>query len=215
MFGTIGGLIQGDPEPFIKSLGISDLGIFAISVHAIGMIIAVFILLRTLKSNKISLSIILLKGSLTKQNIFYALLAAGIAFVFYPALEHVLELAGIGMYWFAESNSHLKVTGSLDIFLVIASAIVIAPITEEIIFRGYLFNMFIHNGKKQHPAALFSILIFTSVHIFFGPGLMIYIIFWSVIPIFLMLKFKSIYPSILFHVVNNLLAYLVLPLFGI
>jgi len=214
-FGVIGAIVQGDPGPFILQLGFGDIAIFAFALHAIGMIIAVVILYFFLKGRGLGWDAVGLKGKLSLPATGYALAGVVIAFFLYPLIEVALRAVGVGMYWGAEKASHLSLTSSLDVIVVLLSTVLIAPVTEEIIFRGYILTMFTERKHKTLIAVLLSVSIFTSVHIFFGPGMMVYIFLWAFIPAFLYLKFKSLYPAILFHFLNNLIAYIILPLFGI
>jgi len=86
---------------------------------------------------------------------------------------------------------------------------------EEIIFRGYVLTVFLQKGCKTFIALLLSAFVFASIHYAFGPGLMLYILFWTFIPSLLYLKFKSLYPAMLMHSLNNLLVYIILPLLGV
>jgi membrane protease YdiL (CAAX protease family) len=45
---------------------------------------------------------------------------------------------------------------SLDVTLIVVVAVVIAPIAEEIIYRGYVLNMFIGSGYRTIVAVPLS-----------------------------------------------------------
>lgn len=72
--------------------------------------------------------------------------------------------------------------------------------------------MFASGRRNVLVLVLLSAMIFTSTHIFLGLGMLVYIFLWAFIPAFLYLKFDSLYPAILFHVLNNLIAHVLLPL---
>lgn len=214
VFGVIGGIVQGDPtKPILKSGIVGDIGIFAIGVHEIGMIIAVGILFFLMRKNGISFSRIGLKGKLSIKGAGYAIVGTIIAFFMYPLIETIIKALGTTMYW-GSSNS-MNLVSSSDIALMFIFAVVLAPVLEEILFRGYILTAFMEKMKNRYFAILLAALIFTSIHLFFGPGLMVYIFFWSFIPIFLYLKTKNLYSAMFMHSLNNLLAYIILPLLGI
>ncbi len=84
--------------------------------------------------------------------------------------------------------------------------VVFAPILEEIFFRGFVYPL-IRNSGKVKRAVLFSALIFASLHFSL----------WAFLPItcigcFLALLYErtgSLYASITFHVLNNLMTVLI------
>lgn len=160
---AIGVAAQGDPKPVILGWGISDFAIFAIALHAIGMIIAVVILL---KRKQLGLDAVGLKGKISLSATGYVLAGVVIAFLLYPLVETALGTVGIGMYWEARAT-HLYLKSALDVILSLVGAVLIVPVTEEIIFRGYILTMFIEKKYKTVVAVLLSALIFTSTHIFF------------------------------------------------
>ncbi|MEW5759748.1 MAG: type II CAAX endopeptidase family protein [Candidatus Thermoplasmatota archaeon] len=210
VIGMIGAAVQGDPEPVIQKLGLG-IDVFSLSIYGIGMVITIAILYSLLKKSQLSWDAVGLKGKLSSRAICYALGCVLIALLLYPLIEISLKPIGVSMYWGGESSAAL-LTSPVAVVLVLISAVLIAPITEEIIHRGYVLTMFLERGFKPMVAILLSVLIFTSIHIFFGLGIMVYIFFWAFIPTFLYLKFKSLYPAILFHFTNNLIAYIILPL---
>lgn len=136
-----------------------------------------------------------------------------LAFVLYPLVETSLNLLGVPIHWGGSKESHFILVSSLDITVAVLSAVIFVPALEEVIFRGYYFTSFLENYTTT-KASLFSVLLFTSIHLPFGPGMMVYIFIWSWIPTYLFLKSKSIVPGIAFHFLNNLLAYVLLPLLG-
>lgn len=213
VFGVIGGIIQGDPtKPILESGIVGDIAIFAIGVHEIGMIIAVGILFFLMRKNGISFSKIGLEGKLSLKGIGYAVVGTIIAFLIYPLIEMVIKALGTTMYWGGDSINLISLS---DIALTFIFVVVLAPALEEILFRGYILTAFMGKMKNRYFAILLAALVFTSIHFFFGPGLMVYIFFWSFIPTFLYLKTKNLYSAMLMHSLNNLLAYIIFPLLGI
>ncbi|MCJ7459629.1 MAG: CPBP family intramembrane metalloprotease [candidate division Zixibacteria bacterium] len=213
VIGIIAASALGPPEPVVLKWGIGDFSIFAISLYCIGSLIAVGVLYLLLKERGLNLKDIGLKGKLSLPSLGYALIAVIVAFILYPSIEALLKTMSVSMFWRPEKVTPLKLISVFDFLLVLLFAVILGPIVEEIIFRGYIFTAFLQRMKKPIFAFFLSALIFTSVHIFLGPGVMVFIFFWSFIPAYLYLKFNSLYPAILFHMVNNFIAYIVFPLF--
>jgi len=153
-----------------------------------------------------------LSGSLTFKGVFYALIGLGVAFTLYPAIEAILQPIGIKMLWRGDASSVLRLKSAVDILLILFNAVLLGPIAEEIIFRGYVFTAFKQARQNILSAYILSAIVFASAHIAVGPGTIIFIFFWSFIPAFLYLKFGNLYPAILFHILNNFVTYIVFPL---
>lgn len=91
---------------------------------------------------------------------------------------------------------------------------VLAPITEEVVFRGAILRVLKHYfaGNKTWIALVVSSCIFAVVHAnniqivnAFGMGLLLGVLY---------LRTQSVIPSIIFHVANNSLAFLLFHLSG-
>jgi membrane protease YdiL (CAAX protease family) len=210
---SIGAIAQGDPEQVVLSWGFSDFGIFAVGLHAIGLCMAVLFLWPLLKEHQWSYKDIGLTNEVKSRYWIYAGVAVLLAFVLYPLVEALMDLVRVPMHWGGSIESHFTLVSPLDIICAVLGAVIIVPVLEEVIFRGYFLTSFVKNNTVP-KAMLFSVLLFTSIHLPFGPGMMVYIFIWSWIPAYLYIKSKSIVPGMVFHFINNLLAYVVLPLLG-
>lgn len=212
IIGIIGAIVQGNPELVIQHMGIG-IDIFALCLDGIGMIIVVAILHSLLKKKRLDWEDIGMKGKLSLRAIGFALVCVLIALLSYRLIKIFLGFMGVSMYWDGRGTDTLLVS-PLAVVLVLLSTVVISPVTEEIIHRGYVLTMFLERKHKPFVAVLLSALIVSSLSIVLGPGMVIYIFLWSFLPAFLYLKFKSLYPGILFHFLNNLIAYIIIPLLG-
>jgi membrane protease YdiL (CAAX protease family) len=86
-------------------------------------------------------------------------------------------------------------------------------ILEEIFYRGYLIERLGDLLGRRWLAGLVSWLAFTLVHFkFFGIGPTIDVSILSAALVLLYLKEKSIWPCIVMHGINNMLSYLIFPL---
>ena len=91
------------------------------------------------------------------------------------------------------------------------ATILMAPVIEEPFFRGYLLTALLKKMGSAPMAVCLASLIFMSVHVLMGPGILIYVFLWSLIPSYLYLRTGSLYPAMLMHALNNIFAYVVLP----
>ncbi|HEX8035449.1 MAG TPA: type II CAAX endopeptidase family protein [Ktedonobacterales bacterium] len=95
------------------------------------------------------------------------------------------------------------------IFFTLLAAVVIAPICEEVFFRGYLFGGLLR-GMNVWLATIVSALLFTLVHGDIGSAVPLLVI-GLILPV-LRWRTGSLWPGVALHTVNNLIAALaVLP----
>ena len=84
---------------------------------------------------------------------------------------------------------------------------------EEVFYRGYLIERMTVLTRHRWVAAFVSWLLFTLVHLkFFGLGPTIDTSVISAALVLLYVKEKSIWPCIVVHGINDLLAFLIFPL---
>lgn len=106
----------------------------------------------------------------------------------------------------AQEVSHIPLFGTspFDITLSIIALIIIAPLIEEILFRGFLLRTF---ADRFSPwiANLLAAAIFALVHFEFQSVGIIFIL--ALILNWIFLKSRSLWPCIAFHMINNTLAF--------
>jgi membrane protease YdiL (CAAX protease family) len=213
VFGVIGSIVRGDPSGFISSWGLfSDIAIFAIALWDFGMILTAVTLLLLLRGQGRSLAAVGFRGSLTIKGSAYAVLGFLVVLGLYHLTEVILGAIGIDMFWRGGSDSQLITAKThLDWIVLFVGPVIVSPLTEELVFRGYVLNALL--GRLRVITAVFlSAIIFASVHIMFGPGLMVYIFLGAFVSAYLFIKFKSLYPCILMHLLTNLWAYIIVPI---
>lgn len=212
VFGTIA---MGNPISYLNELGIKDIRAFSIFVYGIGNLLAVLIIYGLVRRRNLRASDIGFRNRLTGKGVVYAAIATIAAISLYPAVEFLLKNLNISMYWNEERSLPVTQMDSLSVFFTILGSILMAPLGEDTIFRGYLLSM-LRKRFNLTLAVAISTLLFALIHLpFFGPGLAIYIIPWSIISCLLFIKFDSLYPCFAFHAANNLTAYIILPSLGI
>lgn len=94
----------------------------------------------------------------------------------------------------------------LSLVLATITVAIIAPILEEVFFRGFLLQT-ISNRTGIVWGSIISALIFAALHTPWGSFIPIFIL--GLIMNSLVIQARSIIPSIGFHIVNNLLAFTV------
>ena len=196
-----------------KYLGINQPRMFSLLIYTLSTGIGVLIYFFLLKSKGFSMKKAGYRNKLTLKGVFGAIIAfLIISFVFYPVISSTLAYFDIPMFWKSIGQTAVKQNGNQDIFLGILTAVILAPLTEDTIFRGYIYQM-LSEKINYRLAILISSLLFAVIHInFFGPGLTIWVFFFGIASAYLYKKFNSIYPSLLFHALNNFWAYIIVPM---
>jgi membrane protease YdiL (CAAX protease family) len=101
----------------------------------------------------------------------------------------------------------------VDLILTFISLVIIPPIVEEIVMRGFLFSS-LKRGMRVVPAALLTSVLFASAHLQFGSGAPL---LWvaaidtfilSLVLCYLRQKTNSLWAGIGLHALKNCLAFL-------
>ena len=198
----------GDVASVLSVYGLS-FDSFAMMLHELGLLVGLAITLRFLSRRGIGMSDLGLGTGIRASWIAYAIGGFIIAIFLYPAVEAIVRAIGVGMFWWGDGR--FKYLSALDWCLAVVAAVLMAPVIEEIFFRGYLLRAFLERTENAPAAICLSSLVFMSVHALMGPGILIYVFLWSLIPAYLYLRTGSLYPAMLMHALNNVFAYVVLP----
>ena len=109
----------------------------------------------------------------------------------------------------APTNPFMVMEGASDILIVLAAVVIVAPLIEEVFFRGYLFEL-LEKKLGGAPAVMITAILFSAVHFniftFFPILLMGGFMGWA------RMRTGSIVPSLVLHSMNNLAAILVVIL---
>ena len=109
---------------------------------------------------------------------------------FIPPPDYIIDLGEI-----------MRPDSTLGYIFLFLAVVIIAPVGEEIVFRGFLQKFLEVYWKDITRAVLVTSLFFAMIH--FNPFWTIQIYMLGVILGFLAWKTKSVIPSILLHIINN------------
>lgn len=119
----------------------------------------------------------------------------------------VLDSVGLG------SIRSLQSTIEGYSLITLLGLLVTGTIVEEVFYRGYLMERIVLLTGKMWVAVLVSWLAFTFVHLrFFGLGPTLDVSAMSAALVLLYAKERSVWPCVVVHGINSVLAYLVFPL---
>jgi membrane protease YdiL (CAAX protease family) len=113
------------------------------------------------------------------------------------------------MFW--SESDFLALDSPARVLVVVIATLIVAPVAEELIYRGYVLQA-LHGRMRAPVAAVLSALVFSSIHVGIGLGLALYIFLGGLILAYLYLKFRNVYACVLMHLLNNIVAYIVIPM---
>lgn len=90
--------------------------------------------------------------------------------------------------------------------LIWLAMVVAAPVSEEILFRGFLFKGFEHSPVGGVGAVGLTSLLWAVIHVQYEPYEMMVIFSMGLVLGLFRLKTGSLYPALFMHVLNNLAA---------
>ena len=102
---------------------------------------------------------------------------------------------------YLQIEAMLTPNNPISLLLLVITIVILAPVGEEILFRGFLQKYLENAWGDVTRAILFSSLFFAAIH--FNPFWMIQIYFLGVLLGYLAWKTNSIIPCIVFHVIIN------------
>lgn len=115
-------------------------------------------------------------------------------------LSLLLELAPFPQSWWDSYTESASMVPSELSFLAVLCTSIIAPIAEELCFRGLMYTR-LRNGMPAIVAALISSMVFGAVH---GTWIWFFFAFpLGLLMTWLFCRFDSLWASILFHISFN------------
>lgn len=130
-------------------------------------------------------------------------------------LSYIIDLISGGGS--GSNEEALEIMFNVAPYSLVFSAVIFAPIVEEIVFRGAIFNL-LYKEDKPYKAILISGLLFGLLHVFSGllggsfVELLYLIIYFTMGAIlgFIYHKTKNIYICIGVHFINNLISVIIM-----
>jgi len=141
------------------------------------------------------------------------------------AAAAVAFVAGLGVYQVtAQLNAFLgyqlqglsySLTDTGAVLAILVGAVVLAPITEEILYRGLVLGALTSRGFGPVRATVLMTALFALIHLpNFGVAGTIFISAWGFLPAILRLRYENLSGAVLMHATNNLFAYVVVVAAG-
>jgi membrane protease YdiL (CAAX protease family) len=173
---------------------------------------AAWLVIRMVKRRQLSLKVIGLGRRLQVRDIWQALLGFGVFYI-------LLIVAGLIITALAPDINNEKqnigfnnITGSTQNLLALISLVILPPLGEEVLVRGYLYSG-LRMVWRFWPAVIVTSLFFGAAHLEFGNGgplvwaAAIDTCVLSVVLCFLRERTGALYAGMLVHMLNNLIAF--------
>ena len=167
------------------------------------MPIAIFFILWRMKKRKIPLSEL---GSLEIQRkpLFLSIFLLAAFLLFEELYFYVL---GIEM-----PESFIEFMLAEPIFSFI-SVVLVAPIIEEFLFRGFLHSQLRRSFLKDWGAIAVSSLVWTAIHFQYEIGILFFLFLFGLFLGYFRIKYNSLLIPTALHAINNLLSFLLVIYF--
>ncbi len=173
-------------------------------------VITVWLVYRLLKGKKLTFAAIGLGKKPTFKHLLEALKAYGIYFLVFLSIFTIVDALGIIDTDQAQQLGFSNPSG-FGLVLTFISLVVLPPIAEEILFRGYLYQRL----KAHVPAiaAIVTSILFAVAHLEFGTGsplnwaAALDTFLLSFILIYVVSRTQSLWPAIMLHAIKNGIAF--------
>ena len=168
-------------------------------VGLIAMPIAIFFILWRMKKRKIPLSEL---GSLEIQRkpLYLSIFLLALFLMFEELYFYLLSIE--------MPESFIEFMLAEPILLGFISVVVVAPIIEEFLFRGFLYSQLRRSALKDWGAIAVSSLVWTAIHFQYEIGILFFLFLFGLFLGVLRLKYGSLLIPIVLHAINNLLSFL-------
>jgi hypothetical protein len=98
--------------------------------------------------------------------------------------------------------------------LCFISVVLVAPIIEEFLFRGFLYSQLRRSFLKDWGAIAVSSLVWTSIHFQYEIGILFFLFLFGLFLGYFRIKYNSLLIPIVLHAINNLLGFLLVIYFS-
>ena len=198
---ALGGRVYQNPI-MVNMTYIGSVEMYPIRDNLVGffaMPVAIFFILWRMKKRKIPLSDL---GSLEIQRkpLFLSifLLAA-----FLLLEEFYFYVLGIEM-----PESFIEFMLAEPILLGFISVVVVAPIIEEFLFRGFLYSQLRRSFLRDWGAMAVSSLVWTAIHFQYEVGILFFLFLFGLFLGYFRIKYNSLLIPVGLHALNNLIAFI-------
>jgi len=181
--------------PNFDSIAISLLSMF-VSTLMIALPVIVY-----LRINGLSIRRRLRINRISKNTLFSIIIISGGFIIIIDELDRIVYALFGSPDFLSELVEQLKITSVLNGILIILTTIIVAPLVEEMLFRGFLQKVLEESWEDITKAILVTSLFFALVHL--NPYWIVQIYLLGMLLGYLSWRTNSIIPGIILHGLNN------------
>ncbi|MFC1536039.1 lysostaphin resistance A-like protein [Candidatus Neomarinimicrobiota bacterium] len=181
--------------PNFNSIAISLLSMF-VSTLMIALPVIVY-----LRINGLSIRRRLRINRISKNTLFSIIIISGGFIIIIDELDRIVYALFGSPDFLSELVEQLKITSVLNGVLFILTTIIVAPLVEEMLFRGFLQKVLEESWEDITKAILVTSLFFALVHL--SPYWIVQIYLLGMLLGYLSWRTNSIIPGIILHGLNN------------
>jgi len=202
IFQFIIGLIEGLLLP--KGLSETNEAFIDFVIELIMDILIVVITLKILKKRKtLNLWSLIKMDEITFKYTAISVLFAIIIFLINYCINHFIDFPSIQIFDDIYAEIHTKTTNSISIIIMFVSYSIIAPITEEIITRGFIYST-LRDNNSFIGSMLITFIIFSLFHL--DPRMFVLIFVGNILLCYIYEKKRNLFYPIVVHGLFNLLS---------
>jgi membrane protease YdiL (CAAX protease family) len=143
------------------------------------------------------------------SDLFWAAVASLIGFALFYVSQSLADWLNLPAYQVVNFDEGQ----AINLVVVILICVLIGPLGEELLYRGFLLGWLWSRLRNPWLAGILATLVFAIVHIpGFGLRGSLFILFWTPLVAALYIWRRSIFPGYEAHLINNLIAYVLVPL---
>lgn len=134
-------------------------------------------------------------------------------------------IVGLGVFQVTEQISSLlgyqlqglsySLSNPVSFFAILVGAVILAPLTEEILYRGLVLETLTERGFGAASATVLMTALFALIHLpNFGVAGTIFISVWGLLPAAMRFRYNNLSGAVVMHSLNNLFAYVIVVAAG-
>jgi membrane protease YdiL (CAAX protease family) len=154
-----------------------------------------------LRINGLSIRRRLRINRISKNTLFSIIIISGGFIIIIDELDRIVYALFGSPDFLSELVEQLKITSVLNGILIILTTIIVAPLIEEMLFRGFLQKVLEESWEDITKAILVTSLFFALVHL--NPYWIVQIYLLGMLLGYLSWRTNSIIPGIILHGLNN------------
>ena len=182
----------------LPNIDITNISLLSMLVSTLMMGLPVIIYLRI---NKLSIRQRLRINKISQDTLFSIVIISIGFIIVIDELDRIIYVLFGSPDFLGELVEQLKITSVYSGFLIILTTVIVAPVVEEFLFRGFLQKVLEESWEDITKAILVTSLFFALIHL--NPYWIVQIYLLGMLLGYLSWRTNSIIPGIILHGLNN------------